>query len=236
MIEGDWTYASASSIGTSHLQSAHPVCQDFHACAYIGEISALIVVVSDGAGSSSRAEEGAELTCKYVLDRLSKATESSLLSIDFSRTVLEDLRDLLRQLAADAKIKLREFACTMLVAIVLPTRSVFWQIGDGAMCFRCAGEDHYNFAFWPEKGDYANVTFFVTDDSAQERLEFDIIERQILEFASFTDGLERLALDFVAGEVHTAFFAGLCRICKVAIQATLPRFRRNYARFWPLSA
>jgi hypothetical protein len=103
----------------------------------------------------------------------------------------------------------REYACTLLVGIVGDVRSVFWQIGDGAMCFRIRGREDYQYAFWPEKGDYANVTFFVTDANAQEHLEFDITDAEIVELAAFSDGLERLALNFVAGEAYAGFFNGL---------------------------
>ena len=77
------------------------------------------------------------------------------------------------------------------------------------MCFRLRDEDTFQYAFWPEKGDYANVTFFVTDAKAEEHLEFDVTDGEILELAAFSDGIERLALDFVAGEAHSGFFNGL---------------------------
>ena len=144
-----------------------------------------------------------------MLERIRTADATTITTIGFTKAVLEEVRECLRALADGASVKLREFACTMLVAIIMPDRAVFWQIGDGAMCFRVAGEERYNYAFWPEKGDFANVTFFVTDDSAHERLEFDVLYRPVVELASFSDGLERLALDFVSGEAHTGFFNGL---------------------------
>ena len=52
------------------------------------------------------------------------------------------------------------------------------------------------------------MTEFVTDDGAAEELEFDMMEGSPTDLALFSDGLERLALDFSAGEAHTPFFAG----------------------------
>ena len=34
----------------------------------------------------------------------------------------------------------RDFACTLLVAVVDQHRATFWQIGDGAICFRFPSE------------------------------------------------------------------------------------------------
>jgi hypothetical protein len=209
MIDGGWKYAAASVIGTSHQTRDDSVCQDCNACAYIEAQSTLVSIVSDGAGSAAHSEVGSKLTCEYVLRRVKETDSETLLTRPFAEDVLAGLRGELLELAEQGSLKIREFACTMLVAIVQNERAAFWQIGDGAMCFRVSGEDHYNYAFWPEKGDFANVTFFVTDDHAADHLEFDAPECQIIELAVFSDGLERLALDFVNGEVHAAFFRGL---------------------------
>jgi hypothetical protein len=97
----------------------------------------------------------------------------------------------------------------MLVAIICGNGASFWQIGDGAMCFRFRDSETFQYAFWPEKGEYANVTFFVTDANAQQHLEYDFSDCDIVQLAVFSDGLERLALNFATGEPHSAFFNGL---------------------------
>ncbi len=209
MIEGGWKFAGASVIGTSHQSKEDGVCQDFHACCYLEESSALVAVVSDGAGSASHSQYGSRCTCDYVIERAGQAVPGALLSHGFAVDVLNGLRGCLNDLAKEAGVALREFACTMLVAIIKEGRASFWQIGDGAICFRLDGIDRFQYAFWPEKGDYANVTFFVSDATAEQHLEFDETEGNLIDLAVFSDGLERLALDFVAGEAHTAFFNGL---------------------------
>jgi hypothetical protein len=165
--------------------------------------------VSDGAGSASRSEYGSRCACEYVESRVIQATSDALFTRDFAVDVLHGLQQRLQDLACEAGLAVREFACTLLVAAVNGSRAAFWQIGDGAMCFRIRGSDTYQYAFWPEKGDYANLTFFVTDANAETNLEFDVTDDEIVELAAFSDGLERLALDFEKGEAHLAFFAGL---------------------------
>jgi hypothetical protein len=203
-----WRYAAASALGTSH-QSAGTDCQDAHASRFLPELGVFVGVVSDGAGSASQSKMGSQCACEIALARVADADSEVLFSNSLAADVLEWIRVDLQQRADDAGLAIREFACTLLVAIIGSEKAAFWQIGDGAICFRQRDADRFGFAFWPEKGDYANVTFFVTDQTAQRHLEFDVVSGEIAEVAMFTDGLERLALDFVAGEAHTAFFSGL---------------------------
>lgn len=207
-MDSGWRYAAASAIGTSH-QNSQTVCQDAHSLTFFERLDAFVGIVSDGAGSASQSQLGSRRTCEVVLSRIGAADPDALFTASLAADVLEHLRIELQQLADDAGVAVREFACTMLVAIVGKEKAAFWQIGDGAICFREQHADRFGYAFWPEKGDYANVTFFVTDQNAQNRLEFDAAPIKIAEVAIFSDGLERLALDFVSGEAHTAFFTGL---------------------------
>ena len=208
-MNGGWKYAAASVIGTSHQSSPEGACQDAHAFRYLDNASAFVGVVSDGAGSASRSQTGSRCACDLVLQKIAAAPATLLFQQSFAKETLENLRSELQARAAEADLRIREFACTLLVAIVCPCRSVFWQIGDGAMCFRARNEERFQYVFWPEKGDYANVTYFVTDVNAKEHLDIDIVDAEIVELGIFSDGLERLALDFVAGEAHNGFFNGL---------------------------
>jgi hypothetical protein len=203
-----WRYAAASAIGTSHSNS-RTVCQDAHSLQLLDGLDTFVGVVSDGAGSASQSQVGSKRTCDLVQRLICAADPETLFTESLAADVLERLRMDLQQLADEDGVALREFACTMLVAIVGREKAAFWQIGDGAICFRERNKDRFSYAFWPEKGNYANVTFFVTDQSAQNHLEFDLAPAEIADLAMFTDGLERLALDFVAGEAHTPFFTGL---------------------------
>jgi hypothetical protein len=203
-----WRYAAASALGTSH-ETAGTDCQDAHALQFVSDLGVFVGVVSDGAGSASQSKIGSHCACDIALARIAATDPRLLFTNSLATEVLERIRIELQQRADDAGTAIREFACTLLVAIIGSEKAAFWQIGDGAICFRERDADRFGFAFWPEKGDYANITFFVTDQAAQRHLEFDVLSGQIAEVAMFTDGLERLALDFVNGEAHTAFFSGL---------------------------
>ena len=209
MICGGWKYAAASVIGTSHQTAEGGLCQDSHVCGFVESCSTFLAVVSDGAGSASHSLVGSRITCEYVFERVSAEGTDFVLSKQFADDVLAGLHTQIREEAQRTGLRVRQFACTLLVTLVRPERAVFWQIGDGAICFRSREQESFHVVFWPDKGEYANTTFFVTDENAAERLEFDWTEEGILELAVFSDGIERLALNFSSGEAHGAFFDGL---------------------------
>ena len=70
-----------------------------------------------------------------------------------------------------------------------------------------AGEefDDYVWIEWPQHGEYANTTNFLTQKNACEVLFFET-GRAIEEIALFTDGIERLVLDVAARSVHSPAF------------------------------
>lgn len=208
-MTGGWKYAAASVIGTSHQKSPEGVCQDSHAVSYLEHASALIGIVSDGAGSASQARVGSQLTCEIILRQAKTADPDNLLTASFARDTLEEIRRALFVEADKNCLEIRDFACTMLVAIIAYEKSSFWQVGDGAICIRQSDSDRFRCVYWPDKGDYANVTYFVTDVRAQEETQVSIYEGTINEIAIFSDGIERLALDFAGRDAHDGFFGGL---------------------------
>ena len=206
---GDWKYAATSAIGTSHLKTEDGVCQDAHRCIITPDVRRMACIVSDGAGSASRSAEASRLVCDRTAMLVSHAPEDDVHTEGYARRVISELRLALEELAESEDVPLRQFACTLLVAIVTDDVCTFWQLGDGAICFREDGQEEYKVAIWPSKGEYANTTYFLTDSNASDELEWDSVEMQIADVAVFSDGLERLALDFKTQKAHTKFFTGL---------------------------
>jgi len=217
MSEG-WKYAGASVIGTSHLSKPDGICQDAHACAYIDDLSTLVCVVSDGAGSATHSDRGARLACDIVVHEIRHAIPARISEREFALETLAAVRREIQAASGEADVPVRNYACTLLVAIASPGLLTSWQIGDGAICFRTKSDGDFRYVFWPVKGEYANMTTFVTDAAADSELEFDNAELSVADLALFSDGLERLILDFAVGEVHSAF-----------LQALFPHLRRESA-------
>jgi hypothetical protein len=71
---------------------------------------------------------------------------------------------------------------------------------------RCRAIFRSAYVFWPQHGEYANSTNFVTSPVAESALQFEIAPRQIAEIAIFSDGLENLLLHHASKTVHEPFF------------------------------
>jgi hypothetical protein len=150
----------------------------------------LLAVACDGAGSASRSLDGARLAVDRFLRDFGDASRySGLYAItkEFVEDWLSQLRSELRYQAETCGLSPREFACTILGAIVGHDRAAFFQIGDGAIVVSNRAEpDDYGWVFWPQHGEFANQTNFITHDNILEILEFDAAQRCVDEIAIFT--------------------------------------------------
>lgn len=113
--------------------------------------------------------------------------------------------------ADDEERDVREYACTLLGAVVSPTAAAFLQVGDGAIVVSHGEEDGWSYVFWPQHGEFANTTNFIVSPNAMEALEFDLATRRIEEIAVFTDGIENLVLHQASRTVHEPFFNQMFR-------------------------
>jgi len=210
-----WRYAAASIVGTSHSKIGG-ACQDANDCQVYqlpsGE-NVLVAVVADGAGSSKYGGEGAALSCAMFIDlasdHLSSGNAVEQISVEISRFWLEAIKSRLSRQAESSSEGLREYACTLLGAVVGNSCAAFVQIGDGAIVVADSEEPEYGHIFWPDRGEYENTTHFVTEDEVLAHLQFDAVRREVVEIAMFSDGLQRLALDYQSQAAHQPFFRGL---------------------------
>jgi hypothetical protein len=209
-----WRHLSHSLQGDSHKAEDSP-CQDCHSVRILGEGAAntFIACVADGAGSAKYSEEGSAIVCERIVENAAAFFDScgnfdALQAADVKKWC-EDARQTIEASAESRECSTREFATTICAAIISPTRSYFFQIGDGAMIL--GSEGTYGVVFWPQSGEYANSTNFLTGEKYQEHLEFLAVETQISDLALFTDGIERLALVFECQTPHPPFFEPLFR-------------------------
>ena len=97
--------------------------------------------------------------------------------------------------------ELKSFSCTLLAAVVnLDGSWLTVHIGDGGIVG--LGENGPFIVSCPAKGDYANVTFFVTDKDAAQNTEIIRNTCPVRSFALFTDGLENSLIQ--VSELRTA--------------------------------
>jgi hypothetical protein len=146
------------------------------------------------------------------------ALEEGLEVAKIGRALIESWHDRIRRrLSLEAclrNIGIREFASTLLTAVVGPESCVFSQLGDGAIVI--GGPSGYQPVFWPQSGEYASTTFFLTGDDYQEHLQVVESSEPPDTLAMFTDGLQHLALHFASRSAHGPFFAPMFTALRTA--------------------
>lgn len=201
-----WRFAAASRAGTSHVRDDLP-CQDAWGGAVVttGHGPALVAVVSDGAGSATHGGDGSTFICQSLVAALRDVPADVDAGQSWLREAVVTTRQALLEQAAPRGLTGRDFAATMLCAVLTPIWSAFAQVGDGAIVTP-DGTGEWAWLFWPQRGEYANSTSFLTDPTALDSLEVDAVPGGQLEVALFTDGLQHLLLDYEQQQVHSPFF------------------------------
>ena len=230
-----WRYVYASVAGVAHRASGGE-CQDacaVHWLALPDAPPALLLTAADGAGSAAQARAGAELACQTLLAECATwlaQTPAAEWTRAVAETLIERVRTALSQRAAETGLPVREFACTLLGAVLADDHALFLQIGDGAIVIG-TGDDYWP-VFWPQAGEYANETYFATDAGVAARLEFAASVEPVAEIALLTDGLQPLALHYQTRQAHAPFFRPLFQRLRTAsapgcpneLQTALERF------------
>jgi hypothetical protein len=203
----------ASSIGTSHVAAAKP-CQDAHfhvETAGPDRERVMVLAVSDGAGTAAFAEVGSALVCSTFARLVASFVEKGGRIEAIGRPLVErwiaGVNYRLELHAKETGAALDDYACTLLAAVVAERQAAFVQIGDGAIVV--AGPDGWRHVFWPQHGEFANTTNFITSAHRLEALEFETRAEPVDELAIFTDGLENLVLQKAAKAVHAPFFESM---------------------------
>ncbi|WP_254510767.1 PP2C family serine/threonine-protein phosphatase [Anatilimnocola floriformis] len=216
-----WKLVFGSVQGTSHTQSGMP-CQDY--CSGLVSGTTVMAACADGAGSA----ELSQLGSKAAVDRFIKvACGDAEPTKEQLEAWVDSARENLLEAASETGSAPRQLACTFLAALVGDGWAAFAQIGDGVIVFD--GPAGYELAFWPENGEYANTTRFLSDEDYRQHLRVEIIPRQVSELAVLTDGLQMLALDLAGARVHDRFFAPLFKAVRkgpdeTVLQALLLEF------------
>lgn len=208
-----WRSIQASVMGTAHVGTGQP-CQDSHVLKVLTtgrDEPLLLLVTSDGAGSAARSDEGSREVCQETLRwlELRLSDGDQFLTVEDGTVLVHNLRTHLQNYAEESErdYLLRDLACTLNVAAVLPEQAWFLQVGDGAAIIEHGGQP-MDVVCWPDNGEYANQTYFITD-VADEHIHTHVIEGQIDRVALMTDGLQAIALSLQKRAPHLPFFEPL---------------------------
>jgi hypothetical protein len=244
-----WRFACASVAGAAHVRDGRP-CQDAGLCALVppaDEAGALLACGADGAGSAPRGEEGARLACATFVatveglraaDRVPAADDT----IDDDETPpwwsaavdawLTRFHDQVERRAERSGSSRRDFACTFLGALVGQEWAALVQIGDGAIVVDQGDDpDAYASFVWPQRGEYANETYFATEPRTAERIAVGVVCRRVEEIALLTDGLQGLVLDYARRAPHGPFFERMFSPVRAAPPGESGRLSASLAAF-----
>ena len=219
MPTNTWKGTAARQAGPSHIKTGLS-CQDYtvlktHQHPGTGQ-QLLIAIVADGAGSSPEAAQGARRAAQTAL----RATRDQLWAIEDPgdqavRQTLENAflqaHNSVARLAALEGNPIGHYHTTLLLALHIGDLLATGHIGDGAIV--AAADDEYLLVSPPHQGQYANETTFVTDANPGGNLRINLTHHGCWHsLALFSDGLQRLALDYTSAPditPHQPFFRQL---------------------------
>ena len=204
----NWRWAVASEIGTSHIRSGTRL-QDAYAVSAVGN-GYLFAIVSDGAGSAKFGAYGAWIVCRTMKVRFREwiLQRDCLPNDDTVMMWIDDLRDRIYAIAERRKSTPRDFAATLATLLISPSDILAIQVGDSGIVGRRVNE--WDVICWPENGEYASTTYFITDEPAA-RLNIIRRQQELNAFALFSDGVGDLALSHLERQPHFKFFDPMIR-------------------------
>jgi hypothetical protein len=162
-----WRVFSASATGKRNLEHG-TAGQDASHCVVNDDV--LVAVVCDGAGSVPEGREGSEFIAQRLAEELSGMVhrDRSAPLDQIIHGAVEAVRTRLAILAASREFELQDFSCTLIGCVATAGGGFFFHIGDGFGIWqdRCGAA----VLSQPENGEYADETYFVTDENWREHL------------------------------------------------------------------
>ena len=157
-----------------------------------------VMAVSDGAGSARYSHYGSRAACSAAVDSLNRqltrnpatAFKHHLLRSALQRAVRRARQNVL-QTVRPRSVDVREYACTMLLAVMSESLTGTAHVGDG--CVVAGGGGEWRLLSVPENGEFANETTFLTSPRSLPRTQV-FSPSDIACLAVMTDGLQDVAL------------------------------------------
>ena len=196
---------TASCLGASHEAEGSPnqdsvvVAETYHSL--VGSVA--ILAVSDGAGSARQSHHGSRAACAGAVESLLRqiqrkppvAFKSHLLRSGLRRAVRHARRRVISQShtrgAGISSEAIREYACTLMVAVFTQDIVGVAHVGDG--CVVAGSGAEWQLLSEPDNGEFANETTFLTTGRSLPRIRV-VPASDIDCLAVITDGLQNVAL------------------------------------------
>jgi len=170
-------------------------------------------LVADRAGSVRDLIDREHAAVRAAMDSLASGLERSQPAeccdwVELFWKTFESARAALIKLAEEHDQPLRDFATTLTCLAAMPEQLIVGQLGDGAVVARGA-DGVLDTVTTSQRGEYANETYFLTQEQALEQVVIQVINLPVQALAVMSDGLTRLALKRPTNEPHLPFFKPL---------------------------
>lgn len=240
---GSWTIVADSVIGVGHTKNNMP-CQDSNAYQDLGHGWG-ICVISDGAGSAKRSQDGSALVCQHAIALFSKwITEQQFMERqslptqgEWSKQAKGVLGLIAKELALKAQKEqcdIKDFAATCMVAIYSPHGVLTTHIGDGRGGYHDKDLDVWLPLFTPHSGEEANQTLFITMPWLNLGTfgglgvpESKVVLGTIDVVCLMSDGMEKKVFDCVIKDETTGKYRDLNRPTRKVMNGLVEVIRTN---------
>lgn len=194
-----WKVVAGSATGSGHEAKGEP-CQD--ASDWFVRDKWLVAVVCDGAGSAKFSATGALHGAQSMCRELGRAVPTYRAPLTNAKyyweaRIKEAVANTRRSLKSEhihSDMTLRDFHATLVGVVIGPGFGTFFQIGDGVGA-AVQGVDWENVVLsLPENGQFADETFFYTEEHWQKHLRFVPIPPETQLITLMTDGAMSFAM------------------------------------------
>lgn len=142
---------------------------------------------------------GAAIVCRGFQQRITRhlRDRNALAAVDQGTVAewIKEIRERIKSCASRMKRRPRDFAATLVAAVIGPECAVIAHVGDGAAVLRSRATGEWIVPSWPFHGEYASTTNFVVDDP-HATINLVRLEGVFDRLAVFSDGLEYQLLDY----------------------------------------
>ncbi|MEE4357327.1 MAG: PP2C family serine/threonine-protein phosphatase [Desulfococcaceae bacterium] len=203
-----WRVIGTSVKGTKHLDMDTP-CQDAFYYKVL-ESGTIIISVSDGAGSVPKAQEGS----LFISENSVTFLEKHILGLNphdkktwkkVFRSAFQETRKALQKYASDSASALYDYAATLMLTVITENFVIGGLIGDCAAVV-CKKNGELGSLCKAQKGEYANMTNFLTQKDAMSKLDIRVYQDSVQGISLISDGLSELALNISDNIPCSVFF------------------------------
>ena len=205
-----WNLGGVSVVGFSHEENDIP-CQDAHAFR-ITHNNEVIAAVADGAGSAKLSHKGAQAFTTAIVDRLSSISDEKFLDLRDENLARSEIIKIINAIkvelldthaSVDAAsgekgyqepLTLRDFHSTLIIAICNADGGAFYHVGDGAGAAFSFIDPEAAEVSRPENGEYANETYFVTEENWEDHLRVTSFSGNADTILLMSDGVSGMAM------------------------------------------